>query len=510
MSCPREFTACQHVIARDDVVQLNGTDGVNCDVANGKTLPFISMNDIGSLAETGLPSFSKFAYQMGKMAPDKPEEVWIEQHGRQIKNKEMRGLMEFFEEKNSHYTGVPIRVNGKAVATFCMIDRKHRDDMTSAETKAKVLSFADRAAAILAKRAENGKAAARTDGKGHANESLGGATGPIESAAEEPATANNGVLQLTKDTFAGDAADAPGASWAPVLFEAGAAVHLMWVQSTTCFRDGPPLRWNPGGSVFATRSADGGDSWEPARLVLAQAGGWPAVLANPPAAVETARGTRLVLPVWRERPRGHSHASAAAGCARDADGARGDAVASVLLSDDDARTWYAPASASASLHAPAGFGWLIEGAATALSAPLGVAVLYRTRAGVAYASSSADAGETWTPPRRLDALANPDSKLHALALGGGCQAVVANFHAKPSSPGSDRRRRERLGVAFSCGGGVDADSWVLAARLAGFDGYDGTRAHYPTLARWGDSGVMVAYSHDGYLFSLLRLADIQV
>ena len=204
MSCPREFTACQHVIARDDVVQLNGTDGVNCDVANGKTLPFISMNDIGSLAETGLPSFSKFAYQMGKMAPDKPEEVWIEQHGRQIKNKEMRGLMEFFEEKNSHYTGVPIRVNGKAVATFCMIDRKHRDDMTSAETKAKVLSFADRAAAILAKRAENGKAAARTDGKGHANESLGGATGAIESAAEEPATANNGVLQLTKDTFAGE------------------------------------------------------------------------------------------------------------------------------------------------------------------------------------------------------------------------------------------------------------------------------------------------------------------
>ncbi|XRA97613.1 sialidase [Pycnococcus provasolii] len=291
---------------------------------------------------------------------------------------------------------------------------------------------------------------------------------------------------------------AQGASWAPVLYVVDNLNKLLlfWVQSTTCFRDGPPMRWNPGGSIYVSSSEDG-EVWSTPTLVLDQGGGWPAVIANPPEIVTTAQGThRLVLPMWRERPRGHSAASAAAGCSRDAHQHSGDSIAGAMLSDDGGNTWYESPS---SMRAPAGVGWLIEGAATSTQSTL--AVIHRTRAGVAYLSKSFDAGMTWQQPaQRLDWLPNPDSKLHVLALGGehyGCHALVANLHAKPSTRGSDRRRRERVGIATSCGADVGSgDDWQLVYQLYGFRGADGTRAHYPTIAAWRDNGLVAVYSHE--------------
>jgi hypothetical protein len=58
--------------------------------------------------------------------------------------------------ETQHYTGMPIKLGGNTVATFCVVDSKRTRDDISLE---RVQAFADKARALLEKRAEERRAA---------------------------------------------------------------------------------------------------------------------------------------------------------------------------------------------------------------------------------------------------------------------------------------------------------------------------------------------------------------
>ena len=129
-----------------------------------------------------------------------------------------------------------------------------------------------------------------------------------------------------------------------------------------------------------------------------------------------------VLPFWREP--GKTCPQIKSEVKDPAELAKGSA--GVLLSGNQGLTW----RVRGNLTSPGT--WLIENTVVELESR---ALLqhFRTRKGVAYASTSADGGETWSTPARTS-IPNPNSKMHTLRAEPGLLIAAYNHHPRLRSP----------------------------------------------------------------------------
>ena len=257
----------------------------------------------------------------------------------------------------------------------------------------------------------------------------------------------------------------PGAQWGPVLFEdrARALLWLVYSESGADCHDPPtqqsPGRWAVGGSIMAA-TFDGRRWGNPKVLYDFAEGHVPKVTAN--SMIETADGT-WVLPFWRQKAR-HIFGKAPNGrlVRRCFDRAKPQTIsAGVLISEDRGASW----TARGMLREKAA-GWLIENAVVE-TAPRKLLMYFRTKAGFVYASTSPDNGYTWGPARRVDALTNPDTKVHLTKLPDGTLVLAHNDHPRPFAaveghPAEQTRERHRLLVSVSTDGG---ETWQRQVRV---------------------------------------------
>eukprot|EP00899_Mesostigma_viride_P009500 jgi/Mesvir1/18551/Mv17068-RA.1 len=297
--------------------------------------------------------------------------------------------------------------------------------------------------------------------------------------------------------------DSPGCVWSPVLHydDDKDVLWLFFSKSISCLR--PPVvspivgeqppRWSPGGSIKFVRSYDGLHWTRPTTIIKQKdEGNIPKVIANQ--MLVAANGWWL-LPYWRERP---TVPDTVEGCWTDQ---AVPASAGVLISQDRGRTW----ASRGEIFLPNT--WLIEGSIVQLSsssssaaavntsggssdstgamagaAPPLMLQYFRTEAGVAYKSTSADSGLTWTTPAPTD-IPNPNSKLNLIRLDNGALAMAYN---DDSSAGV----RNKLVVAASYDNG---GSWAKVGVVESDPDNAAAMYHYPTLHQDG-CRLLVAYS----------------
>jgi glutaredoxin len=181
------------------------------------------MGEMAALAEGGNARVGEMMGAMGvAMDQTKSDDDTVKSStGHDVALGGLRGFMGMMSAEKAHYTGVPIRVNGKIVATFCVLDRhRHRDDIDGDKVKA----LAARASEVFIKRAAAAKekketaAAARGNMRGGdvPRTSQTSAAGNVTSsnypaaaaAAAAMAAASRGeVVELNDENFAAVALD---------------------------------------------------------------------------------------------------------------------------------------------------------------------------------------------------------------------------------------------------------------------------------------------------------------
>ena len=250
-----------------------------------------------------------------------------------------------------------------------------------------------------------------------------------------------------------------GALWSPVLHSQHGKLLLLFAESSDCvIHKGGVKRFSPGGTIKSVEwdysNAAGDFVWTKPKTVYNQSAGdaLPKVLANK---LIVLRSGELVLPMWSEK-----HGS----CQK----LREKGSAGVLVSSDSGVTW----EKRGSLTAPDT--WLIENTVVETSDG-SILMLFRTKKGYIYKSTSSDKGFTWSKPRKTHE-SNPDAKIHALRLSNTTLALAYNNHKKFQKP-HNRGCRTNLDVALSMDEGK---SWKRSLR-AEKEVDTGLRSHYPTL-----------------------------
>lgn len=195
---PRDMTTCQHVVAKNDAFQVNG-GGDERFSAGG--MPNLKMDELATMAAAGHKNMGDVLADLGTvMDESRPDNETIRSKaGKDVSLGAMRNFLGMMSEKETHYTGVPIKINGKTVATFCVLDRhRHRDDID----KTKVEALAARAGEIFTKRAALKKKAKSIAAAAPALFS----PSPAAAAASTAATRGE-VVQLNVESFADVALD---------------------------------------------------------------------------------------------------------------------------------------------------------------------------------------------------------------------------------------------------------------------------------------------------------------
>mmetsp|Transcript_8534 Transcript_8534/g.21511 ORF Transcript_8534/g.21511 Transcript_8534/m.21511 type:complete len:985 (-) Transcript_8534:253-3207(-) len=160
MRIPREMTMCQHTVATGAVLQANGRGTEDGSVKWENNKPIFGMAELVALAGTN----KLFESTLGSLGHAMNAEVHDDElvdmgSSVKVKARNVRDFTACMGTEALHYTGVPIRVEGKTVATFCLLDRsRHRNDIDGS----KVQIIADRAAEIFKRRAAAKKNAAAT------------------------------------------------------------------------------------------------------------------------------------------------------------------------------------------------------------------------------------------------------------------------------------------------------------------------------------------------------------
>ncbi len=267
-----------------------------------------------------------------------------------------------------------------------------------------------------------------------------------------------------------------GPVWSPVLTfdERRNALILFYAESSDCvIHKHGAKRWSPGGDVKMVEwrlgsGANSGDfvsAWSEPQMVyrMRDGDGLPKVLANK---MIRLRSGEWVLPMWSEK-----HGDGVCASSKE------KGSAGVLVSADEGRTW----EKRGTLTAPDT--WLIENTVVERE-DASLLMLFRTKKGYIYSATSVDKGRSWSPARPTR-VKNPDSKIHALHLGGNgagavgepsALALAYNGHKKLVKP-SVRGGRTNLEIALSADEGA---SWRKIVRVE--EEIDvGLRSHYPTL-----------------------------
>ena len=206
---------CKHVVAKNDIIQSNGdmTDGGG----GMPDMPNLNMGELAAMAANGHQGLGGMMQAMGAAMDESKsnDDTVTASTGKEISVGGLRSFMGAMQAKQAHYTGVPIRVDGQIVATFCVIDRqRHREDIDVEKVKA----LAARATAIFVKRAAAkkkakgkiaGGSAALEDGSG-AQKSVApraSSSGSTAAAAAAAAAGRGEVVELNSANFADVALD---------------------------------------------------------------------------------------------------------------------------------------------------------------------------------------------------------------------------------------------------------------------------------------------------------------
>ena len=160
---PNKFGMCKHTVKANDVVVANGSMAEN----TLEGMPMFSAEEMQSMAMAGDKEMGRIFGDVQQMMEDPEGKVPNEQltkedwspHGENgMTYGKVRG---FFGNAlpawtpQTHYTGIPIKVGGETVATFCVIDGKQRDDINVDKMK----EYAARAQKVMEERATARKAA---------------------------------------------------------------------------------------------------------------------------------------------------------------------------------------------------------------------------------------------------------------------------------------------------------------------------------------------------------------
>jgi len=160
---PNKFGMCKHTVKANDVVVANGSLGEN----TLEGMPMFSAEEMQSMAMAGDKEMGRIFGDVQQMMEDPEGKVPNEQltkedwspHGENgMTYGKVRG---FFAQTmpqvmpQTHYTGIPIKVGGETVATFCVVDSKQRDDINVDKMK----EYAARAQKVMEERATARQAA---------------------------------------------------------------------------------------------------------------------------------------------------------------------------------------------------------------------------------------------------------------------------------------------------------------------------------------------------------------
>ena len=160
---PNKFGMCKHTVKANDVVVANGSMAEN----TLEGMPMLSAEEMQSMAMAGDKEMGRIFGDVQQMMEDPEGKVPNEQltkedwspHGEKgMTYGKVRG---FFAQTmpqvmpQTHYTGIPIKVGGETVATFCVVDSKQRDDINVEKMK----EYAARAQKVMEERATARKAA---------------------------------------------------------------------------------------------------------------------------------------------------------------------------------------------------------------------------------------------------------------------------------------------------------------------------------------------------------------
>ena len=154
---PNKFGMCKHTVKKNDVLQANGSLAEN----TLEGMPMLSAEEMQAMAMAGDKEMGRIFGDVMQMMSDPEGKIPDEQltqedwspHGEKgMTYGKTRG---FFQHTmghmmpQTHYSGVPIKVNGETVATFCVIDGKHRHDINADRMK----EYAARAQKVMEERA---------------------------------------------------------------------------------------------------------------------------------------------------------------------------------------------------------------------------------------------------------------------------------------------------------------------------------------------------------------------
>jgi hypothetical protein len=230
----RELTFCQHTIEKDDAVQHNGDSYAARHCFGAEEMAAMAPHSSSGIGE-GLQGFG--ALMSGAAPPMLPMPNGREVDARSVADH----LSGCFAAPEHHYTSVPIRVRGKAVATFCVMDRKRRDDLAVDSALDKVKAYAAKAEAVIQRRA----ARLLAERAAVATPANFPALGPVKAGK---------VVRMDADSFAAVALD-PARDVAVLLVAPGcahcAAAKQQWAAAAARHAAGAPVF-----AVFDVRDAD--------------------------------------------------------------------------------------------------------------------------------------------------------------------------------------------------------------------------------------------------------------
>jgi len=159
---PNKFGMCKHTVKANDVVVANGSMAEN----TLEGMPMLSAEEMQSMAMAGDKEMGRIFGDVQQMMEDPEGKVSNEQltkedwspHGEKgMTYGKIRGFFAHTMPQvmpQTHYTGIPIKVGGETVATFCVVDSKQRDDINVDKMK----EYAARAQKVMEERAMARKA----------------------------------------------------------------------------------------------------------------------------------------------------------------------------------------------------------------------------------------------------------------------------------------------------------------------------------------------------------------
>ena len=159
---PNKFGMCKHTVKANDVVVANGSMAEN----TLEGMPMLSAEEMQSMAMAGDKEMGRIFGDVQQMMEDPEGKVPNEQltkedwspHGEKgMTYGKIRGFFAHTMPQvmpQTHYTGIPIKVGGETVATFCVVDSKQRDDINVDKMK----EYAARAQKVMEERAMARKA----------------------------------------------------------------------------------------------------------------------------------------------------------------------------------------------------------------------------------------------------------------------------------------------------------------------------------------------------------------